>query len=144
MSTPSTSNDHSGSDTRIAVGIDGSEGGERALDWAAAEAARTGASLEVHTAYEPGYEFATPEDIRRSMEHTVEAAKKRVSEIAPQVIVTTCIHEQSAAAALIEASHGVQHLVVGTRGLGGFKGLLLGSVSHQCVSHALCPVTVVR
>lgn len=141
---PSTSTDLAGSDLRIAVGVDGSEAGERALAWAATEAARSGALLEVHTAYEPGYEFATPEDIRRSMERTIEAARERVAEIAPQVTVTSCVHEQSPAAALIEASHGAHLLVVGTRGLGGFKGLLLGSVSQQCVSHALCPVTVVR
>lgn len=131
-------------DLRIVVGVDGSEAGQRALDWAAAEADRVGAVLEIHTAYKPGYEFATPTDIHRSMERTLEAATARVSEVAPAVSTTVHMHDQSAASALIEASQDARLLVVGTRGLGGFKGLLLGSVSQQCASHAACPVTLVR
>jgi nucleotide-binding universal stress UspA family protein len=53
-------------------------------------------------------------------------------------------HERTPAKALIEASDGADLLVVGSRGLGGFKGLLLGSVSQQCSHHARCPVTIVR
>jgi nucleotide-binding universal stress UspA family protein len=145
MSTPSPiSSEDPGSDRRVVVGVDGSDAGQRALDWAAEEAAHRGAVLEIHTAYKPGYEFATAADIHRSMERILEAATARVSEVAPQVKATTHIHEQSAASALIDASHGAHLLVVGTRGLGGFKGLLLGSVSHQCASHAACPVMLVR
>ena len=131
-------------DSRILVGVDRSETGQRALDWAAEEAGRTGAVLEIHTAYKPGYEFATPTDIQQSMERTIEAAATRVSEVTPGLRTTAHMHEQSAASALIEASHGAQLLVVGTRGLGGFKGLLLGSVSQQCALHAACPVALVR
>lgn len=46
--------------------------------------------------------------------------------------------------ALVERSTSADLLVVGNRGLGGFKGMLLGSVSLRCVSHAACPVVVVR
>ncbi len=51
---------------------------------------------------------------------------------------------ETAARTLVDASKGADLLVVGSRGLGGFKGLLLGSVSQQCVQHAECPVVIVR
>jgi nucleotide-binding universal stress UspA family protein len=53
-------------------------------------------------------------------------------------------HQEHPASALIEASDGADLLVVGSRGLGGFRGLLLGSVGHQCVLHARCPVVIIR
>jgi nucleotide-binding universal stress UspA family protein len=57
--------------------------------------------------------------------------------------VTEAVQGQ-AAGVLLHASRDADLLVVGSRGLGGFRGLLLGSVSRQCVDHASCPVVVVR
>jgi len=128
----------------IVVGIDGSPGADKALAWAAAEAARSGAGLEIHTAYEPSYEFITHDEVERTLGRQVEAARARIGEEFPGVVVTTRTHEESPARVLIEASDGADLLVVGSRGLGGFTGLLLGSVSHQCSLHAHCPVVIVR
>ncbi len=56
----------------------------------------------------------------------------------------SAIGEEHPAAALVRLSQNADLLVVGSRGMGGFGGLLLGSVSQQCVNHAVCPVLVVR
>jgi nucleotide-binding universal stress UspA family protein len=129
---------------RIVVGVDGSENGDRALDWAAAQAERTGAVLEMRTSYGPGYVFVTPSEVDQAMRHVLDAASARVAKVAPKVVMEGKSHEGSPATDLIEASEGADLLVVGSRGLGGFRGLLLGSVSHQCSLHARCPVVIVR
>jgi nucleotide-binding universal stress UspA family protein len=145
MSTEPAGNAESvGSSNRIVVGVDGSETSMRALDWAAAEADRTGAVLEIQTAYEPGYVHVTHDEIQRSMERLVEEAAARVTKLAPRVTTTSETHEESPAKALIEASDGADLLVIGSRGLGGFKGLLLGSVSQKCCLHAHCSLAIIR
>lgn len=129
---------------RVVVGIDGSEGGIRALEWAAAEADRSGAVLEVHTAYGTGYVFITPSEVHQTMQRLIDEAVDHVVTTAPGVVVKGVIHEGAPAKALIEASRGADLLVVGSRGLGGFSGLLLGSISQACSLHAHCPVVIVR
>jgi len=62
----------------------------------------------------------------------------------PTVVVETSVAEGSPGRALVEAAKGAELLVVGSRGRGGFAGALFGSVSLHCVSHAPCPVVVVR
>lgn len=135
---------HPPAEHRIVVGVDGSEGSTRALEWAAAEAARAGAALEVHTAYGPGGVLATPATTERAMRRLVEQSVDHVHQVAPDVKALGVTHEGSPVTALIEASHGADLLVVGSRGRGGFTGLLLGSVSQQCAVHAHCPVVIVR
>jgi nucleotide-binding universal stress UspA family protein len=128
---------------RIVVGVDGSEVGDRALDWAAVQAARTGAVLEIHTAWDKEYAFVTATEVQEAMGQLLARSSERATRVAPGLTTAGVAHEGHAAPALIGASGGADLLVVGTRGLGGFGGLLLGSVSLQCVHHAHCPVTVV-
>lgn len=129
---------------RIVVGFDGSEGALLALDWAAAEAGRTDSVLEVHAAYPAGYSFVTSAEVREEMGRLAEQGVDHVHEVAPNVVTKAVGSDTSPVAALVEASKGADLLVIGSRGLGGFRGLLLGSVSHKCAMHAHCPVVVVR
>lgn len=140
-------------DGGILVGHDGSESAQEALRWAGRLAARSGLPLHVVRAWglvtaprpsdwEPGYvpplaDFERA--VREELDRQVAAAG-----LDPGVRVTTHVLHRPPAHGLIEAARGADLLVVGARGLGGFAGLLLGSVSDQCVRHAPCPVTVVR
>jgi nucleotide-binding universal stress UspA family protein len=137
-------------DPRIVVGVDGSPSSCQALRWAARQAKLIGASLEVIACWEfptafgwvPQYpaDFDPSGDSRRALEDTVAEVlgKDPGVEIAIEVV------EGHAAPVLVDAARGASLLVVGSRGHGGFTGMLLGSVSEHCVSHAPCPVTVVR
>lgn len=129
---------------RIVVGVDGSEDSARALDWAAGEAVQRGAVLDIRTSYEPGYTHVTSDEVQRTMDRIVAEAAARAAQVAPGVATTTGTHEAAPATALLEAAQGADLLVIGSRGLGGFSGLLLGSVSHKCVLHAPCSVAVIR
>ena len=62
----------------------------------------------------------------------------------PRVDVRTVVEEGNPVQVLIEQSASADLLVVGSRGHGGFAGMLLGSVSHHLVAHSKCPVVVVR
>jgi nucleotide-binding universal stress UspA family protein len=66
-----------------------------------------------------------------------------VSAAASDVDVASVVRQGQAADVLLEEARGADLLVVGSRGLGGFTGLLLGSVSQQCAHHATCPVAIV-
>ncbi|HUO48787.1 MAG TPA: universal stress protein [Acidimicrobiales bacterium] len=135
---------------RIVVGVDGSPSSVRALHWAADQARRTGDRLEVVTTWEfpttygwvPPYppDFDPSGDARRLLEETVAAELGDHAGIDVELVVV----EGHAAPVLVEQAKGAQLLVVGSRGHGGFAGMLLGSVSEHCVHHASCPVIVVR
>ena len=144
MMTTATERDSTGKIHQVVVGIDGSPAGDRALEWAAAEAARSGAVLEGHTSFEPGYVFISRDEVELAMKKVVDHAAAVVANIAPGVTFKGVAHDGFAAKDLIDASKEADLLVVGSRGLGGFRGLLLGSVSQQCALHAHCPVVIVR
>jgi nucleotide-binding universal stress UspA family protein len=81
---------------------------------------------------------------QRRAEQMLRETVERVRSDHPSVKVVTAVIEGPPARVLVDMSAEAYLLVVGSRGRGGFSGLLLGSVSQQCVHHAHCPVTVVR
>jgi nucleotide-binding universal stress UspA family protein len=136
----------------IVVGVDGSEGARHALEYALDEAELRGANVRVVTAwhaptmvYAGGYVVPVPSEeewergARKVLDQTVEA----VNGAKEHVDITPVVREGQPADVLCEESKDAELLVVGSRGLGGFHELLVGSVSHQCAQHAHCPVTIV-
>lgn len=148
--------DGSGQMRRVVVGVDGSETSRNALRWAAQEAQSHEAELHVVYAWEtqglgagigttPGRRtVAAPEDQRGAAEQLISDVIKEELGANPPDHVRPSIGRGSAASVLLEASKGADLLVVGSRGLGGFAGLLLGSVSTKMANHATCPVVIVR
>jgi nucleotide-binding universal stress UspA family protein len=138
----------------IVVGVDGSESARLAARWAAHEAEMRDADVLLLSAWDmPRYGFsfgaaAFSEDflkaLRRTAEGNVADAMDELRAISKDVDVSTEVVEGQAAAALLQAAKDADLLVLGSRGLGGFRELLLGSVSQQCANHAPCPVVVVR
>jgi len=137
----------------ILVGVDGSRGSRKALTWAAAEAADHGADLVVVHVWDRTLPPASgnPSVPDHPATETSEGAAGELVQIIkeelgedPPVVAQPRVKRGRAAEVLIEESAGADLLVVGTRGHGGFAGLLLGSVSQHVAAYAQCPVTVVR
>jgi nucleotide-binding universal stress UspA family protein len=137
----------------VVVGFDGSDSSRKALVWAAAEAADHGADLVVvnaweHTLLPPSgsvsvSERYVPDPSQRTADELVTDIKGVLGED-PPVVVLPHVKQGNPAKVLIDQSADADLLVVGTRGHGGFAGLVLGSVSQHVSAHAKCPVTVVR
>jgi nucleotide-binding universal stress UspA family protein len=140
-------------DGGIVVGDDGSSCAADAVRAAAEEAALRGAKLHVVRAWSIT-SAVRPEDVpsgivpsmREFEAATLAAERTRVAGLLAGSSVEHEVHAVHAAPAkvLIEAAETADLLVVGTRGRGGFKHLLLGSVAEQCLRHARCNVLVVR
>ncbi|MFG1674392.1 universal stress protein [Micromonospora sp. NPDC049282] len=137
----------------IVVGVDGSPPSLHAVDWAAREAAARHRPLRIVHAFRwpltnelMGPPAVGPPDagLQHAAERMLSAAADRARAAAPTVTVSTDLPAEVPAAALIDASDGADLLVVGHRGLGGFTGLLVGSVGVQTAAHAACPVIVIR
>jgi nucleotide-binding universal stress UspA family protein len=138
----------------IVVGVDGSGGSHQALEWAIKHAALEHLPLTVLTVHEVAVSPWTlspivyPEDrpAEEKAQHAAqEAVDKAISHLGarPESVTVRAVSGQ-ASQSLIEASHDADLVVVGSRGAGGFASLLTGSVTSQVVSHAACPVVVVR
>jgi nucleotide-binding universal stress UspA family protein len=139
----------------VVVGVDGSPHGERALDWAAGEAELRGSPLVVLRAYPatfpaarsgvPGEPAVQPTSaIAATAEHGCTAAVEHIRLRHPGLPVRGDTVAGDARDALVEASDRAALLVVGARGLGRVRGLLMGSVSSHVSTKAHCPVVVVR
>jgi nucleotide-binding universal stress UspA family protein len=138
---------------KIVVGVDASEGSRAALRWAFDEARLRACPLDVVTVWQypvlttlPAFGALPPiEDLSTEAETSLTQvlAEEGVAST-DAVAVSTVVAEGAAAAALLETATDADLLVVGSRGHGGFTGMLLGSVSQHVVSHAPCPVVVVR
>jgi len=138
----------------IVVGVDGSGESRQALRWAVDEAVlRQAQVLVVHAWWALPELKGTPGSAADSQANPGREAERFIHEFveqtlgpdAPKVEINALPAQGiTAAEALLDAAGQADLLVVGSRGLGGFKRLLLGSVSQQCVQHATCPVVVVR
>jgi nucleotide-binding universal stress UspA family protein len=127
---------------RIVVGFDGSEGSRRALAWAADEARLRQALLQVVRAWAPG-EFGTDEEQGRLAQKRLDDDVQGFFANQPPPDLATHAEQGHAGKVLLSQGQGADMLVVGSRGLGGFTGLLLGSVGHQVSTHAGAPVVVI-
>jgi nucleotide-binding universal stress UspA family protein len=156
----------------IVVGLDGSAASNRALRWALQQAqlhddARVVAihayrlpELRGASAYTESYLPAGALERRTEQERDLRAreetqARERAEQLIADalaaeggkpegIVIDPVVIAAEPARTLIERSEGADLLVLGSRGLGGFQGLLVGSVSQKCLHHAHCPVVVIR
>lgn len=138
---------------RVVVGIDGSEQALAAVRVAAAEAYHRREPLQIvhafvwallHVNVGPVAADLPGTGLRHQAEDLLKEARAEVEKVAPQVPVTTALIDGAATPVLLGQSDGASLLVLGDRGLGGFSGLLIGSVAVHAAAHAHCPVLVVR
>lgn len=140
-------------DGPVVVGVDGTPVGEAAIAFAFAAASARGAELvAVHAwsdllmeaAYVPGATTLDFEPLRQRAEETLAERLAGWQEKYPEVHVTREVVHDRPTRALLRHAGQAQLLVLGTRGHGGFRGLVLGSTSQHLLHHAACPVAVVR
>lgn len=140
--------------THIVVGVDSSDCSQQALDWASHEAESHGARLTALMAWElptvpmtptypvPPWGYDVGVDPDRHAQWTQSVLEKLVAEAGVEARCTV-VHG-APAKVLLNHTSDADLLVVGSRGHGGFAGMLLGSVSQHVAAHATCPVEIVR
>lgn len=137
----------------IVVGVDGSASARAALRFALVEARLRGDAVRAVAAWHVpiaayGGALVPPDpalvaDLEPQTRRTLDRALAEVADEAAGLELEPVVREGLPARVLLEEAEGADLLVVGSRGLGGFRGLLLGSVSQQCAHHAPCPVVIV-
>ena len=137
-------------DKPVVVGYEGSPASRAALEWAAVQAERVHAPLRIVEAFELVIAARASQGridplqaLRQSREQGLAVVAEGIETAHPGLAVTAVLVEDSAASALISDSSYARLLVLGSRGLGGWSGLLIGSVSVQVSAHAHCPVVVI-
>ncbi|WP_410790603.1 universal stress protein [Kribbella sp. C-35] len=137
----------------VMVGVDGSVSAQAALAWAVAEASYRRCPLHIVHAFtwpmiaDPfGLSLTEPtnDGLRAAAGWILAEAKNQARQAAADISVTAELFAAAAAPTLLSQAQGAQLVVVGSRGLGGFRGLLTGSVSSTVAAHAPCPVIVVH
>jgi nucleotide-binding universal stress UspA family protein len=134
---------------KIVVGIDGSMSSIDALRWAVQQARLTGSVVQAVMAWQyppAGMVPSDPADLdfKAEARQALDAAIEGVISDASPIEVTRVVEEGEPGPALVQAAKGAALLVVGSRGHGEVVGMLIGSVSEYCVTHAHCPVVVLR
>lgn len=137
----------------IVCAVDGSDASKTAAKWAANTAVKRGIPLRLVSSYSmPQFLYAEgmvpPQELYEDLEaetlEKIEEAKKVAVDFLPDVDVSHQIEEGSPIDMLLDLSEQCTMIVMGSRGLGGLSGMVMGSVSAAVVSHASCPVVVVR
>jgi nucleotide-binding universal stress UspA family protein len=134
---------------RILVGFDGSEESKRALRWAVDLAALIHAEVHAFHAWDfpSNYDFPYAFqgwDPAVDPQREFDAAVQEIDTGRRPDRLTLKVVRGDPARVLIEESHRATMLVVGSRGLGGFATLMMGSVSAKCARHSACPVLVMH
>jgi nucleotide-binding universal stress UspA family protein len=136
----------------IVVGVDGSPSSADALRWAADQARLVAGTVRVVYAWSPptiaavgfpplGFDWA---ELREQAKEFPAAFAREVLGDPPDVRIVPVAKTGSAAQVLVDESARADLLVVGSRGLGGLKGMVLGSVGHHCAAHGRCPIVIVH
>lgn len=139
-----------GPTNRILVGVDGSPASKQALRWAAGYAELRGGYLDVIVAWDWPQSLGWSVPVRAGLQPDVDAElllEKCTAELHaewPDLVVKTRVVQGHPSPILVDESKGASVLVVGSRGHGEFAGMLIGSVSQHCTTHAHCPVLVYR
>lgn len=137
---------------RIVAGVDGSPSSREALHWAVRQAGLTGGAVDAVIAWHypvPVAPFGLPPVMTNDVVFEEIAAKTLADVVsnvpdATNVSIRQFVCRGNTVQVLLDAAAGADLLVVGCRGLGGFPGMLMGSVSQNCIHHAPCPVVVIR
>lgn len=134
---------------KVIVGVDGSPSANTATAWAAQEAELRGASLElIHTWNYPNLGYggyvAVLEDFEKDASAILDEIAQKVRDHHPSLTIISSLIQGPTAQSIIERAKEADMVVVGSRGKGGFTGLLLGSVGQQLVHHCPAPVVIIH